>query len=119
MNTNVDAVRTAQESVCSWVPLWPYALAVHSSGKRLQTDLMASGVPVAVIAGEPQVRKCDVEAFFAARQREAEARANLTKEAIANRSTPNALRQLLNAQAIELERLSKQVDALRIKFSSE
>ena len=99
---------------CPWVPLWPYALAVGSSGKRLQTDLMASGVPVTVIAGEPQVRRSDVETFFAARQREAEARANAMKDAIADRTSPSALRQLLNVQALEIERLSKQVDSLLV-----
>lgn len=97
-----------------WVPLWPYALAVGSSGKRLQTDLMASGVPVTVIAGEPQVRRTDVEGFMLARQREAEARAHLHAEAAATKRTsaPASLQQRLDSQALEIHRLKSQIDTL-------
>jgi hypothetical protein len=97
-----------------WVPLWPYALAVGSSCKRLQTALMASGVPVMVIAGEPQVRRNDVEGFMLARQREAEARAHLHVAATEAKRTSGStsLQQRLDSQALEIHRLKLQLDAL-------
>lgn len=109
-----DSTTTEQTSISEWVPLWPYALAVGSSGKRMQTDLMASGVPVAVIAGEPQVRRNDVEGFMLARQREAEARAHLHVEAAAAKRTggSTSLHQRLESQAVEIHRLKSQLDAL-------
>lgn len=97
-----------------WEPLWRYALAVGTSGKRLHTELVANGIPVMIVAGEPQVRRAEIEAFLALRQREAEARAQV--KAISSsprRAAPAAtLQDRLDRQAEELERLRSQLDML-------
>ena len=97
-----------------WVPLWPYAVALHTSAKRLQTDLMANAIPVYVVGGEAQVKRRDIEDFLAARQREAEVRAEMQLQASSTKkaSGSSSIQDRLNRQAAELEKLQRQLNEL-------
>ncbi len=97
-----------------WTALWRYALALTVSTKKLQANLEASGLPVMVIAGEPQVRRSDIERFIEERRHEAQVRATKPAEPSPSpRPAPvKPISAKLEEQAAELERLKRQVAEL-------
>ena len=100
-----------------WTALWRYAVALTVPTKKLQANLEANGLPVMVIAGEPQVRRSDIERFIEERRHEAQTRkikpAQVPLAAPAEK--PAALKPIsekLQEQAAELEALKRQVAEL-------
>jgi hypothetical protein len=98
-----------------WEPLWKYAVAIGVPTRKLQADLEASAVAVAIVAGEPQVRAGDVEQFIEARQAAAQARA----EAYAQVNVPpvvpmpaTRLQKQVTAQARAIQELRARLDAM-------
>jgi len=69
-----------------------------------------------VIAGEPQVRRTDIERFIEERRHEAQARATKPTAPDVPTSKPGAVKPIsakLEQQAAELETLKRQVEALQ------
>jgi len=99
-----------------WTALWRYAVALTVPTKKLQANLEAHGLPVMVIAGEPQVRRTDIERFIEERRHEAQARATKPTAPDVPTSKPGAVKPIsakLEQQAAELETLKRQVEALQ------
>jgi hypothetical protein len=98
-----------------WTALWRYAVALTVPTKKLQANLQAHGLPVMVIAGEPQVRRTDIERFIEERRHEAQVRASKPTAPDAPASRPGAVKPIsakLEQQAAELETLKRQVAEL-------
>ncbi|NBQ80051.1 MAG: hypothetical protein EBT99_15800 [Betaproteobacteria bacterium] len=80
----VDSIETNNlPGIGEWTALWRYAVALTVPTKKLQANLEANGLPVMVIAGEPQVRRSDIERFIEERRHEAEKRIRKPKNTLA------------------------------------
>lgn len=49
----------------SWTALWRFAMNFGMTTRRLQAAMQRAGYQVLIVAGEPQVRPADVEAYMA------------------------------------------------------
>jgi hypothetical protein len=102
----------------SWVLLWRYAVAFGVATRKLQADLEASAIPVAIVAGEPIVRPSDIEQFLEARQAAAQAFAEARAESNMPPVLPlpaTRLQKPMAAQALAIEELHARLNAMGVR----
>lgn len=98
-------------STGSWTALWRYAMNFGMTTRRLQAAMQRAGYQVLIVAGEPQVRPADVEAYMASSQlQRAQPTPMQAKQTTPGEST--TLEQRLSNQYCQIEALKRQIEQL-------
>lgn len=104
-------VTTMPASTGSWTALWRFAMNFGMTTRRLHAAMQRAGYQVLIVAGEPQVRPADVEAYMASSElQKAQPGPKQAQQTTAAEST--TLEQLLSNQSSQIEALKRQIEQL-------
>lgn len=104
-------VTTMPTSKGSWTALWRYAMNFGMTTRRLQAAMQRAGYQVLIVAGEPQVRPADVDAYMASSElQKAQPGPMQAQQTIPGEST--TLEQRLSNQSSQIEALKRQIEQL-------
>ena len=102
----------------NWTAMWRFAMAHGTTTRRFKDAMQRAGYQIIMVAGEPQVRQADVDAYIKSIQlnsqpinnQEPSRRAEVDYTLI--EVQPTKLSKQLEDQALELEQLRRKVEQL-------